>query len=320
MAEIVITGGTSFLGSHLIKKLVQEQHTIYAIVRPNSNHAKRVIRDPRCKMIYADVKDTLQWKKGIPGADVFLHLAWDGSGMQGRADAKRQKGNIKMSLDCLKAAAELGAKRFIFFGSQAEYGPQEEPVDESSPCNPVTAYGKAKLEFGEQARVLSRELDIEYMHLRIFSVYGPGDHPWTLVNSCIDAFMQGRDVRLSDCVQPWNFLHVADCADAVKKLFGCTMNEKNLTVNISGDETKPLREYVDTIWRLTGNQGRPLYGAREGQLERPYGILPKNEKLHCLVEWSQGISFEEGIQGMISNCLQIGITHVGNPASFQQDL
>lgn len=301
MAEIVITGSTSFLGSHLIKKLVQEQHTIHAIVRPNSKNAKHVVQNPRCKMIYADVRDTLQWKKEIPRADIFLHLAWDGSGMQGRADEKLQTRNIKMSLDCFQTAVELGAKRFIFFGSQAEYGLQWEPVGETSPCNPVTAYGKAKLEFGEQAGILSRKLDIEYMHLRIFSVYGPGDHPWTLVNSCIDAFMQGCDIQLSACVQPWNFLHVDDCVDAAEKLCGCTLNEKQLTVNIAGDETKPLREYVDTIWRLAGKRGRPLYGAREGQLERPYGIMPKNEKLHCLIEWVQRVEFSEGIREMISN-------------------
>lgn len=78
-----------------------------------------------------------------------------------------------------------------------------------------------------------------------------------------------------------------------------SINKKNLTVNISGDETKPLREYVDTIWRLAGKKGRPLYGAREGQLERPYGIMPKNEKLHRLIEWAQKVEFDEGIREMI---------------------
>lgn len=300
MATYAVTGGTSFLGRHLITKLLEQGHTVYTIARPNSKNLSVLPSHPDCKVILADVSQTETWRAAIPHADVFLHLAWDGSGMEGRAKQDIQKNNIERSLNCLRTAAELGARRFLFFGSQAEYGLQTAAVEETSPCAPVTEYGKAKLELLRQAQPLASSLGIGYTHLRIFSVYGPGDHPWTLVNTCLDGFLSGQEVALSSCEQPWNFLYIDDLVRAVLALCDPSVEQAPGIVNLAGDETRPLREYVETIWRLCGSRGTPLFGARGDHLERPYGIMPVNRKLHALTGWTQQVSFESGIREMVS--------------------
>lgn len=301
MATYVVTGGTGFLGLHLTGKLLEQGHMVYTVVRPASKHLTAIPSHPRCKLIRADAGDVETWRAAIPRADVFFHLAWSGAGMEGRADYAVQEKNIKDSLACLRVAAELGTQRFLFFGSQAEYGLQTSAVEESFPCAPVTEYGKAKLEFYRQAQPLARSLGIGYTHLRIFSVYGPGDHPWTLVNTCLDGFLNGREVALSSCEQPWNFLYIDDLVQAVLALCDTPVEQTGCAINLAGDETRPLREYVDTIWRLCDNKGTPLFGARGDQLERPYGIMPVNRKLHQLTGWTQRVSFEAGIREMISS-------------------
>lgn len=298
MSVCIVSGATSFLGRHLVSRLLCEQHMVYAIVRPNSKNLDILPVHPNCKVILADVGQTQTWNTAIGYADSFFHLAWDGIGMEGRANQAVQKQNVQNSLACLRAASELGVKRFFFFGSQAEYGQQTAPVDESSPCVPVSEYGKAKLRFGQAAQPLAQSLGIGYTHLRIFSVYGPGDHPWTLVNSCVKAFLEGEKIELSSCEQPWNFLYAQDFARAVTALSNGL--EKNCgIVNIAGDETQPLKKYVDTIWRLCGSKGIPLYGAVGSRLERPYGIMPVNKKLHQMTSWRQQIPFEVGIREML---------------------
>ncbi len=67
---------------------------------------------------------------------------------------------------------------------------------------------------------LCKELGIRYIHLRIFSAYGPGDHPWTLVESCLDAFTGNAALSLGACTQKWNFIYITDLAKAVRALFG----------------------------------------------------------------------------------------------------
>jgi len=294
MAVYVISGGTSFLGRHLIVQLLEQQNMVYVIARPESKRLSTLPTHPNCRVILSDIAQIGQWKHEIPYADFFLHLAWEGEGMRGRADSLLQKNNIEISLACMQCAAELGIKRFIFFGSQAEYGLQSIPVNENSLCEPITEYGKAKYEFGELARPFAEKLGIEYVHLRIFSVYGPGDHPWTLINSCVNAFQKGENISLSSCEQPWNFLYIRDFVRAVIMLCNCRKKETCSIVNIAGDETRSLREYVDTLWRLCGKRGTPLYGTIGSCLERPYGIMPNNMKLHQLINWVQQVSFEAG--------------------------
>lgn len=299
MARYVLSGATSFLGRHLARGLLEAGHAVYAIVRPGSANRHVLPAHPGCHVILADVAQTETWRRAIGRADLFLHLAWDGAGMEGRAKQEVQAENIRQSLACLRAAAQLGARRFVFFGSQAEYGPQTQPVDETAPCAPVTEYGKAKLEFGRQAADLARELGIGYTHLRVFSVYGPGDHPWTLVNTCLEGFLSGQEVALSSCEQPWNFLYISDLVRAVLALCDSPEDRGCGVFNIAGDQTRPLREYVDAIWRLCGSRGAPRYGARGDRLEWPYGIMPDNEKLHRTTAWTQQVSFEMGIRTML---------------------
>lgn len=82
------------------------------------------------------------------------------------------------ALNAVRVAKDLGCRRFLFTGSQAEYGVKSELTDEETVCEPrPPPYGRAKLAVRQQAEVLCRELGLDYGHARIFSTYGPGDHP-----------------------------------------------------------------------------------------------------------------------------------------------
>ena len=159
-------------------------------------------------------------------------------------------------------------------------------------------YGKAKYCFYQYAKRKGRELGIEYIHLRIFSVYGPGDHPWTLVNRCLEAFRSGKDLELSECTQPWNFLYITDAAKAIAAVAKCDC--RGLEVfNIAGEETKPLMEYVKEIHELCGSHGTPLYGQLNNTREKPHGIDPCIQRMKSITGWKQETSFRNGILSMI---------------------
>lgn len=296
-----VTGGTSFVGAALLRRLLREGATCYAIVRPESRRLSALpTGDGNLRIVRAALDDTARWMDQIPGCDVFYHFAWDGVGAEGRADASIQSRNVDMALRCLEAAAELGAKRFLFSGSQAEYGLCEGPIAEERPCEPVIEYGKGKLRVLKKAQKRSAELNLEYVHMRIFSVYGPGDHPWTLVSRCLGAFLRDEVMALSSCEQLWNFLHVEDAANAMFALGACDLQGEHI-FNVAGEETIPLRRYVDAIWRLCGRRGLPAYGTYHNGLEKAHGIEPVIERLRCVTGWRPEIPFEAGIRKMVED-------------------
>lgn len=302
MAIVVITGATSFLGAALTRELLNQGHICHVIVRPDSPRLSMLPMDNEHLFVHMhDLHSVEVWQKVIGHCDLFYHLAWGGIGALGRANPEIQADNVRMTQKCLQSAYEMGAKRFVFAGSQAEYGVNDNLVSETTPCHPTIEYGKGKLQVLLSCSEQAKQLGIEYVHLRIFSVYGENDHPWTLVSSCISAFIQEEELPLSSCEQLWNFLHVNDAAHAMYLMGVSPLMSEDPVYNIASTDTRKLREFVDIIWYTADCKGHPAYGTRGSTLEKPHGIQPSIEKMRIATGFKPSISFEDGIRQMIES-------------------
>lgn len=305
----VVTGATSFLGRALVNRLLENDIRVYAVIRPGSEN-KRLLNCNRenLTVIERSLEDLAELCTEIEEpCDYFYHFGWDGSGSLNRMKKEVQQKNAEDGLKALEGARRLGCGRFLFSGSQAEYGIHQESIDEEAVCRPVSEYGKAKLQFLNRAEEQIREwkeqnvADLSYIHARIFSVYGPGDHPWSLVESCLKTFRRGEYLSLGECTQMWNFLYVDDCIRALRLL----MEQKGVSpgiYNIAGPETdtRPLREYIRRMYELCGFHGSYSYGRRAENAEGPANLIPDIRKLQKETGWLQEVDFSEGIRRMIN--------------------
>lgn len=296
--RVVITGATSFLGKAVAEELLRQGCSVTAIVRPASKNAQVLEELGAVRIVRAEMGDRARWTQEIGSADRFVHFGWDGIGAAGRADPAIQKKNVEDALECLRGAVQLGCKTFLFSGSQAEYGPCRGEITEETPCSPVLEYGKGKLEFLNRVRAMQDSLPLTYIHTRIFSVYGAGDHPWALVPSCVRAFCAGEAVELSSCEQMWNFLHVSDAARALTALLASPDAGRYTVYNVAGDDTRPLREFVEAM-RTAAGAGTPLYGERKNAAEAPVGLEPSIERLQSVTGWNPAVPFEEGVRDLV---------------------
>lgn len=297
--RVVITGATSFIGSAVAKALLPRGYEVYGIVRPESKAKSMLPVHPDFHIVSGNTSHPEIWASEIGSADIFLHFAWGGPGAAGRADKTVQQANVVDTMACIHAAHSMGVKRFIFSGSQAEYGKTCGIISEDTPCSPILEYGKCKLQVRQQAPILAEKLGMDYIHLRIFSIYGPGDHPYTLVPSCIRTFLEGGRMEMSSCEQKWNFLHITDAAEAVCMLAECDISgESSPVVIIAGTDTRVLRDYVLELYDLAGRNGECAFGARQGG-EQPVDNWPDVSKLCRLTGWKPRVSFAEGIAELI---------------------
>lgn len=298
--KILITGVTSFIGRALARRLISEGTETFGVVRPDSKNKDGL--PEMLNVIECDLSDSHKLSTLLPDTiDACIHLGWDGIGRCGRMDHAVQSVNIANTLSLIPVLKELGCRRLIFAGSQAEYGIVTKKITEETVCNPVSEYGKAKLAVLDKAFKLCNENEITYIHARIFSVYGAGDHATSLVDSCIRAFMEGKHIDLGPCEQTWNYLYVDDCAKALSDLATCVyMTEdgedtSEAIVNIASAESMQLRDYVERIKNVIG-QGSFSFTDRQEPAEGTPNLNPCIDRLIDMTGFSESLTFEEGIK------------------------
>ena len=308
--KIVATGATSFVGSGAVKALLERGHKVYAVLRKGSSKADRLLINgampENLVILEEDLGSLERLAEQIPEpCDVFLHMGWKGAGSDSRSAAAIQEDTAKDSLNAVQAAKALGCRRFVFTGSQAEYGVHDALMNEETGCRPTSPYGEAKLKVRIEAEALCRKLSMDYGHARIFSTYGIGDHPWSLLSTCVNTFLSGGVMEMGACTQDWNFMYIDDAGRAVAMLceYQKSLMEQGCVYNLGGpmDETGPLKHFVETVYEMCGRKGSCVYGVRKPNAEGVVNLIPDLTKMKRVIGWEPRVRFRDGMARVIES-------------------
>ena len=311
--RILITGAASFLGRHLVEYFLSKEEEVLALVRENARGADELLgykANNKFKLIVLDMKDIERLDSDF---DICIHLAWGGIGKEGRMDENIQRENINAAIKLMRVCKDRGAKRFLFAGSQAEYGQTLSDIEskygkdfdinaipkqsEDAPTNPKSEYGKAKLELKSKLKNLGGSLGIEYVHMRIFSVFGSGDHETSLISTCIKDFKENKDVHIGECIQSWNYIYIKDLCEAVYLLSKKDL-QGEFVFNVAGKTNRILMDYVKDIKRLLNSSGDIVVEKKEAASEGLPFLNPSIERLKR-VGFVESYGFEKGIKDCI---------------------
>lgn len=303
--RIVITGATGFIGRNVAQALLDAGAEVFALVRRESRQKELLLEHGRLVRIWGSLADMETCASEIGHADAFLHFAWGGVNREEIDSPAVQAANIAGSIACVRAAHQLGCTVFMDAGSRVEYGIRPDGrMCEDQECHPVNEYGKAKLEFYHQAEPLCREWGMTYYHLRFFSVYGSGDHPWSIISTLVRELPQGHTVSLSACRHRWNFMDIADASRAVVELYRCSDGHPGACriVNVASEDTRVLREFVEEIHDLCQGRGTLEFGTFVQAKEGALSICPTVEVLKELTggTWKEQMTFADGIRAMLA--------------------
>lgn len=218
MKKVVVTGATSMLGVATIEECLRQNIKVVAIVHRNSRNFYRLPKSPNLEIIEADLDELATLTPNFNDAEVFYHFAWAATSHEDRVNVDFQELNIRYTLDAVRLAEKCGCKKFIFAGSQAEYGLSDKPLNSETPINPVTAYGVAKYAAEKLAEILCQTLGINFVSARILSIYGENDGANTLISYVIDCYRKNIQPVLTPCEQIWDYLHADDAARAFRLL------------------------------------------------------------------------------------------------------
>lgn len=270
--KIVITGASGFLGSHLLNKLILNEHDTLSITRESINPLDQI-------------------SKFIP--DVVVHCAWNGGNNYKDVNNINQVSNVYDGLELLKSLATLPNKpKFIGFGSFAEYGTISNLAFEEDWERPINMYGLSKLTFKNYSKAFCEQQNMLWSWIRPCYVYGPGDVTTRLVPSVISRLANHESVSLDSCDKIIDYIYVDDFVNFV---YSIIVNPSEGIYNICSGQQFQLRDIINTIAQLMNAEELITFGESTSRILTPSHICGSNLKIRKFTSFQPLTSLNEGL-------------------------
>jgi nucleoside-diphosphate-sugar epimerase len=276
--KILITGGTGFIGSNIVDRLILEKHEVYLISK-NYNNVK---------------EETTTFNP-----DVIIHCGWyGGNTYQAINDPNQLSKNIETSIQLIEALKEIPKKtKFIGFGSFAEYGSKNFVVDENECENPTDLYGLSKYTFKKYSEIICKQNNIDWVWVRPCYVYGPGDVSTRLIPTLISKFVNNQDIVLDECNKTLDYIYIDDF---VEMFYNLLISSSIGTYNICSGKQYDLRKIIYEIYSLTNSKSKIKFDPNLNRNSSPY-ICGSNQKIISAINHSPKINLETGLNKTIKH-------------------
>jgi len=202
--KVFITGGGGFVGRHLSKYLLEKKFKI-TIFDDLSNCTQELIESiGKINFVKGDIRDYELLKKSMRNHQFVIHLAAKTSVSNSNENQENVMDvNVNGSQNVLKSCNDCDISKLIVFSSAAVYGEGTEtiPHNENTPTNPISVYGKSKLEMENEVKEFSRTSNIDSIIFRLFNVYGEGqsDVYAGVIKKFVNSARQNKPVLIYDC-------------------------------------------------------------------------------------------------------------------------
>jgi UDP-glucose 4-epimerase len=282
--RIFLTGGTGFIGSHLLQRSLATGHEVIALRRPGSMARIPLEQEPNW-LEGALVDD---WGEALASCEAFIHLAAYGIADHAHDWEGCFQTNVIDSLRLWRQAVAAGIRRFLIVGSCFEYGRSGDRyafIPVSAPLEPTTAYGASKAAATMAALALAVENELRLVIARPFHVYGPGEAPGRFWPSLVEAAASGKDLPMTSGLQIRDFQPAKRAADQLLAWLQYPNLEPGVPklANLGNGDPRSLLSFAQAEWSRLEAKGTLHPGAIP---HRPHEVLryvpevtdlPKNE-------------------------------------------
>lgn len=299
--NILVTGGSGFLATHLMPELVKGGYRVTTIDIYKSN-VKNV------RFIEADFNNTSVMRPLLEETDVIFHLAAMVGVDECRLNPEQvMKTNYEDSKNFIDLCVKTNVKKFMFTSSSEVYGNSPNiPYGEDDKLEPISIYAKTKVLIEEYLKNISDKNSMKIGIVRLFNVYGPYQKKRFIVPIFVDLALHSKNLTLfGSGKQIRCFTYVKDVVKGIIKLLEYDKSNYEI-VNIGRRYETTIRKLALLILKCIPSSKSSLKhkqygkdGIREANLEIMRRV-PSIEKAKNLLGFEARTTLEEGINAMIA--------------------
>ena len=299
--KYAVTGGAGFIGSHLVKNLVEHENELIVIDNLNTGKKKNIEKfSGKIDFFEVDIRDFNAIEDILKNVDGVFHEAALASVQDSfRIPDEFFDVNVKGTENIFKIGKKLGIK-VVYASSSSVYGnPIQVPIKESDGKNPFNPYAKTKLEDDELAEKYARN-GLKVIGLRYFNVFGPGQSKEYagVIKLFLERIQQGLPPLINgDGLQVRDFVYVNDVVNA--NILAMESNIDSEFFNIGTNSVVSVLDLANMIIKFSGLKLKPIHRPPvPGDVKATQADITKAK---MMLKWKPTTSIENWLKSTVQD-------------------
>lgn len=300
--KVLVTGGAGFIGSHLIRGLLERNHSVRVLDNFSTGRRENIaaiLND--IELLEGDIRDHELVSKAVMGVESVFHEAALPSVPRSIKDPVSSTDvNVMGTTVLLKAAVDQGVQRIVYAASSSAYGNQKELLKtETMLPAPLSPYAVTKLAGEYMLQAFSKCYPIETVGIRYFNVFGERQDPHSQYSGVIARFAKAlllgeRPTIYGDGETSRDFTYVQNVVDANLLAMAAGSEVNGQVMNVACGVSITLNHLVDKLNEILGTRLEPIYvPERSGDVRHS---LADTRKAQQLLGYEPRFDFETGLR------------------------
>jgi UDP-glucose 4-epimerase len=301
MKRVIVTGGTGFVGANLVRRLLQDGHTVHLLVRKAHNRWRiaEIQDDLRIYQVELDDAEALAGIVGAIRPDWIFHLAVHGAYSSQIHVSQMIQTNIIGTINLVEACLKIGFEAFVNTGSSSEYGFKTHAPAEIEWLEPNSYYAVTKASATLFCRFIAQSKQVHLPTLRLYSVFGPFEEPSRLLPTLIVRGLQGQLPPLVHPTIARDYVYTDDVSQAYILAATRPGQEPGAVYNVGTGNQTTLREVVEIARQELQITAEPQWESMPDRQWDSSIWVSNSRKIQHELNWQPRTTIAQGFSNMV---------------------
>jgi len=297
--NVLLTGGTGFVGANLARRLLADHHDVTLLTRPQAHRWRLQGIEDSLHLCAGDVADAdaVQRAMALARPQWVFHLAAHGAYSFQTDYMAMVSTNVLGTANLIAAASRAHCEALVLTGSSAEYGICDRPPDEAHPPVPTNHYAATKAAATWLAQLSGEDRSsCPVVSLRLYSVYGPWEDPRRLMPTLLSHALDGDWPPLAGRDTLRDFVFCDDVCDAIIATAQQAPLNRGAVYNVGSGVGTTLEQLVRIVAEVLDVRAEPQFGSHPGRSwDARMSWVSNPRRIEAALGWSPATPLATGV-------------------------